>query len=50
MGIKKDDGKIPVSIPVPAISPTGLFEMTLEVSDLAAAEHFYRDVIGLPVV
>jgi catechol-2,3-dioxygenase len=28
----------------------GLFEMVLEVADLAAAEHFYREVIGLPVV
>ena len=34
----------------PAVRPSGLFEMTLEVSDLAASEHFYRDVIGLPVV
>jgi catechol 2,3-dioxygenase-like lactoylglutathione lyase family enzyme len=29
--------------------PIGLFEMVLEVADLAAAEHFYREVIGLPV-
>jgi len=29
--------------------PSGLFEMTLEVSDLAASERFYHDVIGLPV-
>src|SRR6186997_884484 len=28
----------------------GLLEMVLEVGDLAAAERFYRDVIGLPVV
>lgn len=28
----------------------GLFEMVLEVADLAAAERFYREVIGLPVV
>jgi catechol-2,3-dioxygenase len=28
----------------------GLFEMVLEVADLAAAERFYRDAIGLPVV
>ncbi len=35
---------------VPAtIRPTGLFEMTLEVSDLATSERFYRDVIGLPI-
>ena len=29
--------------------PTGLFEMVLEVADLAASERFYREVIGLPV-
>ena len=50
MGTKIDDSKVPEAIPMPAISPTGLFEMTLEVSDLATAEHFYRDIIGLPVV
>ena len=33
--------------PAPAI---GLFEMTLEVADLAAAERFYREVVGLRVV
>jgi catechol-2,3-dioxygenase len=27
----------------------GLFEMVLEVADLAASEHFYREVIGLQV-
>lgn len=32
-----------------AIAPTGLFEMVLEVGDLAAAERFYHDVLGLPV-
>ena len=32
------------------IAPIGLFEMVLEVADLAASERFYRDVIGLPVV
>lgn len=32
---------------VPAM--LGLFEMTLEVADLAAAEHFYHEVLGLPV-
>jgi catechol 2,3-dioxygenase-like lactoylglutathione lyase family enzyme len=31
------------------VQPSGLFEMTLEVSDLAASERFYHDVIGLPV-
>jgi catechol-2,3-dioxygenase len=28
---------------------SGLFEMTLEVKDLARSEHFYHKVIGLPV-
>src|SRR5215212_9997523 len=28
----------------------GLFEMVLEVLDLASSERFYHDVIGLPVV
>lgn len=28
--------------------PIGLFEMTLEVADLAASDRFYREVIGLP--
>ena len=28
----------------------GLFEMVLEVADLAASECFYHDVIGLPIV
>ncbi len=27
----------------------GLFEMVLEVADLAAAERFYREAIGLPI-
>ena len=37
--------------PLPAlVRPTGLFEMTLEVSDLTASEHFYCYVIGPPVV
>jgi len=31
-------------------TPTGLHEMVLEVADLAVAERFYRDVIGLPVI
>jgi catechol 2,3-dioxygenase-like lactoylglutathione lyase family enzyme len=34
----------------PGAPPTiGLFELVLEVADLAAAERFYREVIGLPV-
>jgi catechol 2,3-dioxygenase-like lactoylglutathione lyase family enzyme len=35
--------------PDPSIPTMGVFEMVLEVADLAAAEQFYRDVIGLPV-
>ncbi len=31
-------------------SPTGMHEMVLEVADLAAAERFYREVLGLTVV
>ena len=34
----------PIAAPV-----IGLFEMTLEVADLAVSERFYREVIGLPV-
>jgi glyoxylase I family protein len=34
----------------PVVRPSGLFEMTLEVSDLAASERFYHHVIGLPIV
>jgi catechol 2,3-dioxygenase-like lactoylglutathione lyase family enzyme len=33
-----------------ALPPTGLFEMVLEVADLAASERFYCEVIGMPVV
>ncbi len=32
-----------------ATPPIGLFEMVLEVADLAASERFYHEVIGLPV-
>ena len=32
------------------VAPVGLHEMVLEVADLAAAERFYREVIGLPVI
>jgi glyoxylase I family protein len=35
---------------VPVVRPSGLFEMTLEVSDLTVSEQFYCEVIGLPVV
>lgn len=31
------------------VRPIGLFELVLEVSDLATTEHFYHDVIGLPI-
>jgi catechol 2,3-dioxygenase-like lactoylglutathione lyase family enzyme len=30
-------------------APSGFFEMVLEVNDLAASEHFYREVLGMPV-
>lgn len=33
-----------------AVPMLGLFELTLEVADLAAAERFYHDLLGLPVV
>lgn len=36
--------------PESPIPPIGLFELVLEVADLAAAERFYREVVGLPVV
>jgi catechol-2,3-dioxygenase len=32
-----------------ATGTVGLFEMVLEVADLAASERFYREIIGLPV-
>ena len=39
------------SVPAIAAPPAiGLFEMVLEVADLAAAERFYADHLGLPVV
>ena len=33
-----------------ALGPVGLHEMVLEVADLDAAERFYRETIGLPVI
>ena len=33
-----------------ALAPIGLHELVLEVADLAAAERFYRETIGLPVI
>ena len=33
-----------------AQTPVGLHEMVLEVADLDAAERFYRETIGLPVI
>ena len=33
-----------------AVRATGVNELTLEVQDLARAERFYADVLGLPVV
>jgi glyoxylase I family protein len=50
MKINVDDRRSASSPAVPVVRPAGLFEMTLEVSNLAASERFYRDVIGLPVV
>src|SRR3954465_5314468 len=41
-------GSEPVFSPL-STTVSGLFEMTLEVRDLARSERFYRDVIGLPV-
>ncbi len=41
---------VPPVNPADVISPTGLFEMVLEVGNLADAERFYHEVIGLPVV
>lgn len=39
------------TIPETASVPTqGLYEITLEVDDLAASERFYADLLGLPVV
>jgi catechol 2,3-dioxygenase-like lactoylglutathione lyase family enzyme len=38
-----------IDIP-PAPMPAGIFEMTLEVADLAAAERFYVDVLGFEVI
>jgi catechol 2,3-dioxygenase-like lactoylglutathione lyase family enzyme len=35
---------------VTGIPVTGVSEMVLEVVDLEASEHFYADVLGLPVV
>jgi catechol 2,3-dioxygenase-like lactoylglutathione lyase family enzyme len=36
--------------PRPGVPPTiGFFEVVLEVADLAAAEHFYHDLLGLPI-
>jgi catechol-2,3-dioxygenase len=35
---------------LPAPKSSGLYELVLEVADLAAAEHFYRDVLGLEFV
>jgi catechol 2,3-dioxygenase-like lactoylglutathione lyase family enzyme len=34
----------------PAVPVTGVSELVLEQNDLAAAEHFYAEVLGFPVV
>ena len=44
-----DDARVPSNLAGTVTRPSGLFEMTLEVSDLAASERFYHDVIGLPI-
>jgi catechol 2,3-dioxygenase-like lactoylglutathione lyase family enzyme len=49
MRINVDDRRSASDPVVPVVRPSGLFEMALEVSDLAVSERFYRDVIGLPV-
>lgn len=38
------------SVPSAAPPAIGLFELVLEVADLAAAERFYHGAVGLPVV
>jgi catechol 2,3-dioxygenase-like lactoylglutathione lyase family enzyme len=40
-GVDGDEPSPPLAI--------GLFELVLEVADLAASEHFYHDLIGLPI-
>jgi glyoxylase I family protein len=50
MKISAEDERTASNPAVPTVRPSGFFEMTLEVSDLAASERFYCDVIGLPVV
>ena len=49
MTINVDDRYSASDRAVPVVRPSGLFEMTLEVSDLAVSERFYHDVIGLPI-
>jgi catechol 2,3-dioxygenase-like lactoylglutathione lyase family enzyme len=44
-GVNSEAPKSPDGIPV-----TGVSELVLEVLDLAAAEHFYSVILGLPVV
>ena len=50
MKINVDDRRSASDPAAPVVRPSGLFEMTLEVSDLAASEHFYCDIIWLPIV
>ena len=49
MTINIDDRYSESNRAVPVVRPSGLFEMTLEVSDLSVSERFYHDVIGLPI-
>jgi catechol 2,3-dioxygenase-like lactoylglutathione lyase family enzyme len=45
------DFQDPAMVDVPAApAPAGIFEMTLEVADLAAAEQFYVDHLGFEVI
>jgi catechol 2,3-dioxygenase-like lactoylglutathione lyase family enzyme len=49
MKINVDDRRSASDPAVSIVRPSGLFELTLEVSDLAISERFYHDVVGLPV-
>jgi catechol 2,3-dioxygenase-like lactoylglutathione lyase family enzyme len=49
MKINGSDEGASSNLPETMTQPSGLFEMTIEVSDLAASERFYHDVIGLPI-
>jgi catechol 2,3-dioxygenase-like lactoylglutathione lyase family enzyme len=44
-----DDRRAASDPTVSVVRPSGLFELTPDVSDLAVSERFYHDIIGLPV-